>query len=361
MVQQRKKASTTAKRPSTAAAAPLLKDVADPAPFFSLGAAHFRDPISVTKVISVVLPQRHLRDKTILDEMVLKKLLHRSFEPSAEDLAQQQHGGDTPHSVEGEQTDEIRLSPQGSATRPSSSPPPLSSASTPSPLSSSSCPPADAYVIAHIRDVEIHADTARQINPQGDVQVNVMTTLVAARVQHGLIAGVAEASPFASCMQVRLPTVPFPAAVTAVSMNPAAVKLEGRSQEADPHLPSPSDEAAAARQLRVTARCFEDEPVVPGQAVLLVSEPAAMRCLAIRPPRDAPGPFFFAEDVTVGPTGAVGAARKRRTSRKNVEDGSEGVAEAPTSSVEGRRVVVIACDVPESAGKGDDTRKRPRL
>jgi hypothetical protein len=349
MAQQRAKTSTASKKSTGAAAAPLVRrDATDPAPFFSLGAAHFSDAIAVTKVISVVLPLRHLRDKTILHEMVLKKLLHRSFEPSAEDLAQQaQHDG---HGRKEEEADASGLS--------------LSAA--------------DMYVIVHVKSVEVHADTARQVNPQGDVQVNVMTTLVAARVQHGLISGVAEPSPFASCMQVRLPSVPVSADVAAVeskaatdTMNLDAVRLDGGSPEAEADSaalsagPSEAASSLTERQLRVTARCLEDEPVVPGQAVLLVSEPAAMRCLAVRPPRDAPGTFFFAEDTTVGPTGVAATAtttRRKRASPKNTEaaEGDEGTGEKVSARAEGRRVVVIDCDVAETHEKGGCDRKRPR-
>ncbi|KPA84251.1 hypothetical protein ABB37_02291 [Leptomonas pyrrhocoris] len=333
------------------AAAALVRDVPDPAPFFSLGAAQFRDAIVVTKVVSVVLPLRHMRDRTILHEMVLKKLLHRSFEPSAEDLAQQPS-----------QHDETGTSKLG--------------------LSSS--PATDVYVIVHIKSVEVHADTARQGNPQGDVQVNVMTTLVAAHVQHGLVAGVAERSPFATCMLVRLPNVAVSAAVAsnesasaADALNLASVTLEGGNQRAkddeegkETSSPQPlllpsneSGEVPVDRQLRVTARCLEEEPVVPGQAVLLVSEPAAMRCLAVRPPRDAPGPFFFSEDTTVGPIGAAVAAaagKRRRPSRRTTQEGQDGAEVAQPASATGRRVVVIACNIPKTADGADGGHKRPR-
>lgn len=320
MAQQRKKTAAPSKRP----AGPLMQNIADPAPFYALGAAQFSDAIAVTKVISVVLPMRHLRDRSILHEMVLKKLLHRPFEPSADDLAQ--------HSEMG----------------------PVAASSAPAGASSSPSASADVYVIVHIKAVEVHADTARQVNPQGDVQVNVMTTLVAARVRHGLVAGVAETSAFATCMQVRIPTVAVSAAVASSDSHPSTtdgLTLESDSvEDAAQAATAPSSVSGAvplACQLRITARCLEDEPVVPGQSVLLVSEPAAMRCLAIRPPREAPGPFFFAEDTTTTAVAAGGHAKQHRASRK--------------CEAEGRRVVVIACDIPESAAGalGRDA-KRPR-
>lgn len=341
MAQQRKKASTASRKATEAAARPLLKDIADPAPFFSLTSAQFRDAIVVTKVISVVLPLRHLRDRTILHEMVLKKLLHRSFEPSAEDLAQQHQD----HPESGPSPSTTTAAAVGSSSSSSPSAPTLS----------------DVYVIVHIKSAEVHADTARQINPQGDVQVNVMTTLVASRVQHGLIAGVAEASAFATCMQVRLPSVTVSAAVGVKDSGNVSdvvelesVKLESgeEGEEGEATLPTHSHKLSMDRQLRVTARCLEDEPVVPGQAVLLVSEPAAMRCLAIRPPRDAPGPFFFSADTTVDPTGVAVTKRKRAT-RKRGEEGMSG-------SAGGRRVVVLECEIPDDAETTEGPRKRPR-
>ncbi|KPI89928.1 hypothetical protein ABL78_1000 [Leptomonas seymouri] len=350
MIQQRKNASAAHRK--SAAAAPHLRDVADPALFFSLDTAQFCDAIAVTKVISVVLPLRHLRDRTILHEMVLKKLLHRSFEPSADDLAQQQQ---QQHEQEVAETGVSGPSP------PTAGPP-----SPPSP---------GVYTIVHITSVEVHADTARQVNPQGDVQVNVMTTLVAARLRHGLVAGVAEPSAFASCMQVRLPTVAVSAAVAAnekrrdtdaltldsVRLDDGGQVVDEQEKASSPLLPSQSGEVPVDRQLRVTARCLEDEPVMPGQAVLLVSEPAAIRCLAVRPPRDAPGPFFFAEDTTVEPAGVAAAtAKRKRTSRRAPDEGQGAASEKMSAKAGRRRVVVIACDIPEAAGKADGGRKRLR-
>ncbi|KAG5475441.1 hypothetical protein LSCM1_03559 [Leishmania martiniquensis] len=366
MTQQRARRA----RPSKPATVSVSASVPDPAPFFSMGSASLTDAIAVTKVISVVLPLRHLRDRDALHTALLKKLLHRPYEPSAEDLAQQQEVDNDGKHGHGAYTS---LDDHAASTS-----------------SSSSLTP---YVIVHIKSAEVHSDTARQVNPRGDVQVNVMVTLVAARLQHGICAGVSEASPFTSCMQVRVPTVAVSAAVAARGStdDAALLLLRASSTTSTDNVPhreghdvevelSNGDATVAAKhrcrtgvpedqQLRVTARCLEDEPIVPGQAVLLVSEPAAMRCIGIRPPRAAPGPFFFSgesqrplqsssEAPEVGPE--LAPKKRARKSRAPAAD-----TDAATSA---RRVVVIECEIPkrEEGGKGGEAacarkgqRKRP--
>ncbi|KAK7197767.1 hypothetical protein NESM_000729300 [Novymonas esmeraldas] len=337
------KQQKTKNTPAVAAASAVVPNATL---FFSVGPASFADAIVVTKVVSVILPQRHLRDRSVLHDSVLKKLLHRPFEPSADDLAQ--HADDASQ---------------------------LSSTAAMSSSSSASAPP---YVIVHLKSAEVHADTARQANPRGDVQVNVMTTLVAARLKHGICAGVAEVSPFAQCMQVRVPTVAVSAAVAAAEDAAEAeatrLVLGAASHEStrggDASAPSTTTHecrtgVAEDRQLRVTARCLEDEPVVAGHAVLLISEPAAMRCIAIRPPRAAPGPFSLVEapqpphaqpssstsatptDAAAAGEGAAAAAvvassrgRRSRTSR------------AAAAAAPARRVVEIECALPVKDGCG---------
>nr|CAJ2475932.1 unnamed protein product [Leishmania braziliensis] len=370
--------------PSKSAAVDATTSVLDPAPFFSLGCATFTDAVAIAKVVSVVLPQHHLRDRSILHATLLKKLLHRTYEPSAEDLAQQELSQQEAHNG-GKQDHSAHSS--------------LDSYAAPTSPSSSSTP----YVIVHIKSAEVHADTALQVNPRGDVQVNIMVTLVAARLQHGICAGVSEASPFTSCMQVRVPTVAMPAAVAARGNadDVAALLLGGASvsgtdnvsqedKEVEPSsgdavvsasTPAAAAAAAAAaakhkcrtgipenEQLRVTARCLEDESIVPGQAVLLISEPAAMRCIGIRPPRAAPGPFFFTERTPPSAQSSSGAAadeaeatpkRRARKSRASA-GGTYGATPA-------RRIVAIECAIPERGGEGDaaagirkGSHKRPR-
>ncbi|GET89860.1 hypothetical protein, conserved [Leishmania tarentolae] len=380
MTQQRRKKTASPK----VAAADASASAPDPAPFFSMGSATFTDAIAITKVISIVLPLSHLRDPNILHATLLKKLLHRPYEPSAEDLAQQQFsrqesdGGDMhEHSTD--------------STLDNHAAPTSSSLSTP-------------YVIVHIKSAEVHADTARQVNPRGDVQVNVMVTLVAARLNHGICAGVSEPSPFASCMQVRIPTVAVPVSVASRGSTEEAVSLllgdasaastdivsqEGIKDEradlsdddAAVHASASATTTGAAtkrrcrtgvpedRQLRVTARCLEDEPIVPGQAVLLISEPAAMRCIGIRPPRAAPGPFYFTEktqppaQLSNGVSEGGPETRPKKHARKSrVPASGEGGA---TSA---RRIVSIECAIPKKEGNWEGTaeagthkgsRKRP--
>ncbi|CBZ28312.1 conserved hypothetical protein [Leishmania mexicana MHOM/GT/2001/U1103] len=378
MAQQRGKKAA----PSKTAAAGASARTPDPAPFFSMGPATFTDAIAITKVIAVVLPLRHLRDRNILHATLLKKLLHRPYEASAEDLAQQQ--------LSQQETDD-----GGEHGRSAHSA--LDNDAAPASSSSSSTP----YVIVHIKSAEVHADTARQVNPRGDVQVNVMVTLVAARLQHGICAGVSEASPFTSCMQVRVPTVAVSAAVAGRgSTDDAATLLLGDTSEAgadsvlqegvkdEKAEPSGGDAAfdasastakktAAAKhrcrtgvpedqQLRVTARCLEDEPIVPGQAVLLISEPAAMRCMGIRPPRAAPGPFYLTEKTPPPAQFSSGEAedgpeaRPKKRARK-----SRASASGTGGATPARRIVSIECAIPkrEEDGEGDAAagiRKGPR-
>ncbi|KAG5475972.1 hypothetical protein CUR178_03687 [Leishmania enriettii] len=380
MTQQRGGRARTSKSTTAGAAA----SAPDSALFFSLGPASFTDAIAITKVVSVVLPLRHLRDRNILHTTLLRKLLHRPYEPSAEDLAQQQ--------LSQPDADDGCRHEHGASTS-------LDDHATSTSSSSSLAP----YVIVHIKSAEVHSDTARQVNPRGDVQVNVMVTLVAARLQHGICAGVSEASPFALCMQVRVPTVAVPAAVAArENTDDAAVLLlgaapttgtdsvlheEDKDEEVEPsnsdaavNASAPSIAAVTAKhkcrsgvpedqQLRVTARCLEDEPIVPGQAVLLVSEPAAMRCIGIRPPRAAPGAFFFTEE----------ARPPAQPSSGTTEDGPESapkkrarLSRAPAGDADGanaaRRVVAIECAIPKreedgeggaAAGSRKGSRKRP--
>nr|AAM70414.1 ICAM-L protein [Leishmania major]AAM70415.1 ICAM-L protein [Leishmania gerbilli] len=377
MAQQRGKRAV----PSKAAVANASASAPDPPPFFSMGPATFTDAIVITKVISVVLPLRHLRDRNILHTTLLKKLLHRPYEASAEDLAQQQ--------LSQQATDDGGKHGRGAHSA-------LDNLAAPT-SSSSSTP----YVIVHIKSAEIHADTARQVNPRGDVQVNVMVTLVAARLQHGICAGVSEASPFTSCMQVRVPTVAVSAAVAARGSTDDAATLllrdaseagtDNVSQEGvkdakaepsggdaalDASVSATTTAAAAKRscctgvpedqQLRVTARCLEDEPIVPGQAVLLISEPAAMRCMGIRPPRAAPGPFYLTETTQPSAQFSSGEAEggpearpKKRARKSRASAGGTGGA------TPARRIVSIECAIPKREEDGEGgaaagTRKGPR-
>ncbi|KAG5501556.1 hypothetical protein JKF63_03386 [Porcisia hertigi] len=377
MAQQRQKRAAASK----SAAAEASTSTPFPAPFFSLGPATFTDAIAITKVVSIVLPLRHLCNRSVLHEALLKKLLHRPYEPSVDDFAQQQLS----------QHEALDGGMHGCGAGCALDNPAASTGS-----SSSSTP----YVIVHIKSTEIHSDTARQVNPRGDVQLNVMVTFVAARLQHGICAGVAEASLFTSCMQVRVPTVAVSAAVAATgNTNDVATLLlgdasttrsgyvspgEGEDRQAERgrgytavNAPTPptaepstgngcSTSIPENQQLRVTARCLEDEPIIPGQTVLLISEPAAMRCIGIRPPRAAPGPFFFREKALplAQSSNRVTEAGedpmpKKRVRKSRASDGDANVA------TPARRIVAIECAIPKreegvESGGAAGTRGGPR-
>ncbi|RNF27090.1 ICAM-like surface protein [Trypanosoma conorhini] len=194
---------------------------APPPPFLHLCRGHVHAPEPVTREVSFRVPLQQLRNREALNDAVLRSVLHR-----------------------------LHATPSSSGQDPAATP---------------------HRSLVHVESIAIHADSARQAGHTGDVQLRATVAGVAARVEHGLLVGVAEPGRFLDTMVVRL--------------------RGGTSTDAVQQAHSGGDGA-----LRVTARCLEEEPVVVGQAVLLVSEPGTLRCLAIRPPRPAPGPFALRLD-----------------------------------------------------------------
>ncbi|KEG08592.1 ICAM-like surface protein [Trypanosoma grayi] len=143
------------------------------------------------------------------------------------------------------------------------------------PSSSSEDPAAVMHrTVVHVESITIHTDSARQASHTGDVQLRATVAAVLACVKHGLLFGVAESSTYTDTMVVRI----------------RCEDPEGAVQQRNGNTKSKDEEGDAGTTL-VTARCLEEEPVAVGQTVLVVSEPGTLRCLAIRPPRKAPGPF----------------------------------------------------------------------
>lgn len=279
------------------AAAKVL--LSSPPLFFSLDRARFHHSMHLTRVVVVQLPVQHLRSKEAMHEYVLKKLLHKPYAPSLEEKAQM-----------------------------------ASSSSS----SSSSCPPTQPYTVVHISAMEPHADTVRQSNAKGDVHFSCMVTLTIAHVCHGVLFGRCEVSRYESCFEVIVPC--------------EGEGEEGKAGEHTAEEPANPADAHGAT-LRITVRCLNDEPVVPGQAVFVVSEPGSIRCLAVRPPRAAPGPFrmIAAADAEAGPlekrekstTGGRARARDAALTREG------GVTESIPGAVQ------IVCDSTPAEGQQKET------
>ncbi|ESS66009.1 hypothetical protein TCDM_05489 [Trypanosoma cruzi Dm28c] len=196
-------------------------------PFLCLCRGYVYAPQPLTVDVSIRVPLQQLRNREAVNDLVLRSVLHR------------------PHA-------------------------------TPSSLDQDAAEKTYFYVV-HVESILIHADSARQSEHTGDVQLCATTETVLARVEYGLLVGVAESRKFMDTMIVRLQ---------------GGTPVGGMQQHHhgdDNRTSSHSSDRGGA--LLVTARCLDAEPVVAGQAVLLVSEPGTLRCLAIRPPRPALGPF----------------------------------------------------------------------
>ncbi|ESL10168.1 hypothetical protein TRSC58_02103 [Trypanosoma rangeli SC58] len=203
-----------------------------PPPFLHLCRGHVYAPEPVTSDVFIRVPLQQLRNREAVNDVVLRSVLHRLH------------------------------------TTPSSSSHDLTATTH--------------RCMVHVESIVIHADSARQTGYTGEVQLRATVAGMVARVGHGLLVGVAESSKFMETMVVCLQ-----------GGGPTGTRRQSHddcnSGNADSH--SGDNGVGNHGPLLVTARCLEEEPVVVGQTVLLVSEPGTLRCLAIRPPRQAPGPF----------------------------------------------------------------------
>lgn len=253
------------------------------------------NPFNIIKIVVVTMPLNDIRDRHALQNYVLKRVLHKPYALTAEEMKQSRCNSPV-----------VRQSSNSSSITYDKKETSLLSFHE---TTSSS----NTYVVVHINSMEVHTDTVCQINARGDVRFNVTLSLVVAQLQHGMLAGVAENSPYSGCMQVHMRES------TAHSLNDYQVaqnsvhgfdaklneskrsgKISHNNNDFDTanrhnHNKHESQDDSTVR-LTITARCTEDEPVVAGQAVLVVSEPGvSLRCLAFRAPRCAPGPFQFAQ------------------------------------------------------------------
>lgn len=363
--------------------------------FFTTAAASFADAMKLIKVVSVVLPLRHVKDRATLHEVVVRKLLHKPYEPSPEELAEHEARRAEREATAAEKTTapKRRTGRAVALAEPSSN-----SLLTAADVAASVEAPRAVYHIVHIVSIEVHADTARQVNHRGDVQVNTLVTFFAAKLQHGLCIGVAEHSPYTKCMQIRLPMTEAPEIITAepekssdavlsyvlgstaatleaaeaVKPKEEAIMSSGTaaSLATDTASPHPSLQASSAmltsssasaasslpvnQQLRITVWLPEEEPAAPGHALLVVSEPGSLYCMVTRPPRDAPGKFYLLDSTNssekpVEANDSSTAAKRRR--------GRATPAQAATP----RRVVSVECAIPPGKDEASTkSRKRGR-
>lgn len=334
----RKAKTTTATTPAFGAAATdddaaliaaaAATVVAAPPLFFSLGRARFARPLRLNKVIAIQLPIQHVRSKEALHEFILKKMLHRPFAMSAEERSQAtpvatttnvgdddaEESADTTNSTHNADTAAMRKEEEEDEDD-----------------TAATAVPKDVYVVVHIDSIEPHADTVRQANARGDIQLNAMVTLTVAAVRHGVLFGCSEASIYEDCMSVTVPVEEKDE-----EEENKARKRARSSSDAVPH-----DTALQHRSLRITVRCLPEEPVVGGQAVFVVSEPGgSIRCMAVRPPRKAPGPFKLV---------AAEAADTARLASKRFTGGNKRVAAAALAATVAARVpgaVEVECEMP---------------
>ncbi|EKF26615.1 hypothetical protein MOQ_009685 [Trypanosoma cruzi marinkellei] len=208
-------------------------------PFLCLCRGHVYAPQPLTVDVSIRVPLQQLRNREAVNDLVLRSVLHR------------------PHA-----------------------PPPSSSLDQDAVEQTHFC-------VVHVESIMIHTDSARQSEHTGEVQLRATVATVLARVEYGLLVGVAESRNFMDTMIVRLQGG---TPVGSIQQHQHQQHQKQQHNGDEKRTSSLSNDDGGA--LLVTARCLDAEPVVAGQAVLIVSEPGTLRCLAIRPPiRPAVGPF----------------------------------------------------------------------
>ncbi|CCW70480.1 unnamed protein product [Phytomonas sp. Hart1] len=285
--------------------------------FFSLERAFFYDPMTVSETVTVEFPAtQNMKDG--LHEEVLRRFVHKPYSVLSNRVP----------ICEERSEDNFVMGFSCSASSPTVSLLLTSSADLTTSRVREGVTGESPYFIVHLHGIRVLAETVQQANDRGDLRIDVALTLRLARVHHGMLFGVAEASDFDNYFSVCVPLNQNVTNITKASLRCADKKVrrlessdeletdghgEGKRQrsshiQADPD-PDLSNSKVATREgekelcerempfrkvtssIEVLVRRQTEEPVVAGQVVLVVVEPGCIRCTAIRPPRAAPGPF----------------------------------------------------------------------
>ncbi|CCW63637.1 unnamed protein product [Phytomonas sp. EM1] len=339
--------------------------------FFSLKRASFYDCATVSETVFVEFPAtRNMKDA--LHEEALRRFLHKPYSILS--------NGATIH--EDLSTDDrVGEVISGSAARPAGS---LASASSSpglaAPRGRERATGDGPYIVVRISEIRALAETVQQANDRGDLLLDVSLTLGLARVQYGMLFGVAEMSTFENYLTVRVPLkrdldntdkVPSQCAVKKLRRLESSDDEEGDAHgerkwrksshgSGDPECDATNPEPATregegglgGRQepfcegmpsIEVLVRRQSEEPVVAGQVVLVVVEPGCIRCMGIRPPRAAPGPFRLVASKLSEETSERLAESKRRG--KKMSSSKKGEQHLHPTGMD------VVCDIPVETTK----------